>query len=300
VSTPTRSSSVVLRPEQPADRTFLQPLFWSTRRHEFALLGWDSATADQFATFQYDAQARHYSTAFPALERYVVERDDLPVGRCYLARSDAGVHLVDLLVSEQQRGAGIGTYLLEQLVEQARERSEVVTLTVEHANKRARALYQRTGFAQTSAGDTHAEMIWRPAAHVSRRGVMAGSAVLVAAGALAPTPAEAARPISLRSRMLGRSDFKAQVGTIFKAGNGRRLKLVSVKNLSHEPSGLGKHALPLYREGSFMLTFKRVAGPPMPSASVVLEHRKLGRNRILLTPGEKDRYLAVFNREVHR
>ena len=76
----------------------------------------------------------------------VVEIDGRPIGGLFLeTHSDAlFIHEIQLLPDCQ--GAGIGTAILQGVVEQARARNLPTELAVVEANERARRLYERVGF----------------------------------------------------------------------------------------------------------------------------------------------------------
>ncbi len=84
----------------------------------------------------------------------VAERDGHAVGACTIQRlgptvtSELGhIGVLGILVHRDHRGAGVGTALLTHALDAARERFEVVRLSVFSINERARRLYERFGFA---------------------------------------------------------------------------------------------------------------------------------------------------------
>ena len=67
--------------------------------------------------------------------------------------------MIDIALLPEQRGRGIGTMLLEQLVGEARRAGKAVRLRVLRTN-RALSLYRRLGFRVVREADVYAELEW--------------------------------------------------------------------------------------------------------------------------------------------
>ncbi|MDO8680369.1 MAG: GNAT family N-acetyltransferase [Acidobacteriota bacterium] len=85
---------------------------------------------------------------------YIAELDGQPAGCAYLVtlvdyfNQRPHAHLSVLAVNEASEGHGVGSALLERSAEWAREQqSDRLTLSALVTNARARALYERRGFA---------------------------------------------------------------------------------------------------------------------------------------------------------
>jgi len=133
---------ISLRPVTPEDRPFLLSLFASSRP-DLALL----PTA--LVQMQFTSQEATYAGATQS----VVVVDGVDAGRLYLD----GHHVVDITLAPQFRGRGIGTSLLQSLLED----HEPVSLTVACVNP-ARALYERLGFRVVSDDGAYLSMLWTP------------------------------------------------------------------------------------------------------------------------------------------
>jgi ribosomal-protein-alanine N-acetyltransferase len=68
------------------------------------------------------------------------------VGYCICSRYDTVWHLMDVAVDPDRRRHGIGTALLEALLERLPANNDQITLEVRHSNAAAIALYGRFGF----------------------------------------------------------------------------------------------------------------------------------------------------------
>jgi ribosomal protein S18 acetylase RimI-like enzyme len=156
------SEQYELRPTTPEDRDFLLEVYASTRVDELALVDWDAEQKLAFLTMQLDAQERHYRGTYRNATFDVVVMEGQRAGRLYVARWDAEIRIIDISLLPECRGRGIGTAVLDDLLQEATTASKPVTIHVEHGN-RALGLYERLGFVQTSVLDTHVLMERRPA-----------------------------------------------------------------------------------------------------------------------------------------
>ena len=138
-----------LRPVTREDDAFLFTLYASTRARELAAWGWSPAQQDVFLRMQYQAQSRHYAARYPAEGHTLIEVDGQPVGRQWLARTEAEVWLVDLALLPSHRGQGLGTRLLGAIQEEAARARVPVRLHVTRDNPALR-LYARHGFVETA------------------------------------------------------------------------------------------------------------------------------------------------------
>lgn len=72
------------------------------------------------------------------------------------------LHLVDIGLAPRYRNRGIGTAILEALIEEARAAQLPVRLAVAASNARALRLYLRLGFISIGAAAMHVELERRP------------------------------------------------------------------------------------------------------------------------------------------
>jgi ribosomal protein S18 acetylase RimI-like enzyme len=152
---------VTYRPMAEEDLPFIAALFASTRAEEVAQTGWPEAMQRAFLAQQHQAQHHHYQAHFPDAEWLVVEAAGAPIGRLYLDERDDDLHLIDISLVPERRGAGIGTAILRDLLDQARALGKTITLYVEAPNP-ARRLYQRFGFNPEGEAGVYELMVWRP------------------------------------------------------------------------------------------------------------------------------------------
>lgn len=154
-----RRVDVVLRPSTGADHEFLVGLYGSTREEELSQVAWAPGQLEAFVRMQFAAQDTEYRRHNPHGSFDVVEVDGRPVGRLIVDRRPADIRVVDVSLVPQARGAGIGTRLLEDLIEEARATGRIVSIHVE-AHNRAAGLYARLGFAVAADLGVYRRMEW--------------------------------------------------------------------------------------------------------------------------------------------
>ena len=143
------TSSVTLRPVEPEDYPLLRAVYASTREDELELVPWDDAQRELFLQQQFDSQDAYYRENYTDTRFDVIEVDGRAAGRLYVARWEDEIRIVDIALLPEFRGFGVGTELVTGLLDEAAATGKRVTIHVEKLN-RARALYERLGFAEAA------------------------------------------------------------------------------------------------------------------------------------------------------
>jgi GNAT superfamily N-acetyltransferase len=94
---------------------------------------------------QFDLQRAHYLRHFAGASFQIILLDDRPIGRLYVNYALSDVRVMDISLTPDARGNGIGRRLLEKVLEEAGRLGAPVTLHVGVGNP-ARRLYERLGF----------------------------------------------------------------------------------------------------------------------------------------------------------
>lgn len=153
--------TVTLRAATDADYDFMRLLYHSTRVEEMQQFPFTEEQKHQFLDMQFAAQSQHYADHYPTCERRIIERDGLPVGRFYVDRWKDQIRLVDIALVASERGTGIGTRLVSEILEEGRASGKPVTIHVEGYNSALR-LYERLGFRRVDTNGVYYLMEWRP------------------------------------------------------------------------------------------------------------------------------------------
>lgn len=154
---------VELRPAGDGDGVFLFEVYASSRREPLAPLGWDRPTVDAFLRTQFEAEERDWRHHQPGAQCCVVLRGGVPVGRLYLARTDQELRVMDIALLPEHRGHGIGTALLQRLLDEATQTRRTVRANVERSSPAVR-LYRRLGFLHAATRGASWLMEWTPRA----------------------------------------------------------------------------------------------------------------------------------------
>jgi len=151
------------RPVRPEDSVFLLALFSSARKNELDSLNWDAGRRQAFLEMQFQAQQSHYQEHFPSRDHRIVLLDKHPIGMTDIARGKKEIRVLDIILKPENRNMGIGTTLMQDVLDAADKSGKAIRLYVEKFNP-AFSLYRRLGF--TIIGDTgvHYQMERLPAA----------------------------------------------------------------------------------------------------------------------------------------
>jgi GNAT superfamily N-acetyltransferase len=152
-------NSIRLRAATPADEAFLLKLYESSRGDDLRGLGWEEERISEFLKMQYEAQQRFFESEYKRANNQIVLREDNLLGRLLVDRREHEIRCIDMALLPEYRNAGIGTFLLRQLQEEANRGRKPLRLQVIRFN-RAVSLLERLGFARTSETGTHFQMEW--------------------------------------------------------------------------------------------------------------------------------------------
>jgi ribosomal protein S18 acetylase RimI-like enzyme len=153
-----------LRPETDADVPFAMRLYASTREEELAQVEWNAEQKSLFLAQQFTAQRHHYKTQMDCAFA-LIEHHGAPVGRLYLEQRQTQLYIVDIALTPEARGQGVGGMIIEALIVTAAETRRGVGIFVEKYNPALR-LYQRLGFTVIRELEIYLEMekTWQPIA----------------------------------------------------------------------------------------------------------------------------------------
>jgi ribosomal protein S18 acetylase RimI-like enzyme len=181
-----------LRAVEPTDEGFLYDVFATTWESEVAALP-NQNLARHVLRIQHIAQERRFASRYPGHQRLLILSDDGErAGRLYLLRTGSALHVVDLTVMPEFRGRGLGSRVLQQLMELAEREDLPIAARVSRANTRVTDACARVGFELVDIDDLDNFLRWRPtpqsadAAEV-RVGAQGGSALSASGRASDPS-----------------------------------------------------------------------------------------------------------------
>ncbi|QGG49581.1 GNAT family N-acetyltransferase [Lysinibacillus pakistanensis] len=151
---------VELKPITKDDEPFLYEVYVSTRRKEIDSWGWSAEQIQHFLEMQWCAQQTSYRKQFPDASHCIILSDNKYVGRLLTENLPEHHHLIDISILPSFQGKGVGTFLITQLQQKAKEENKSVILQVFQTNP-ARDLYERLGFQVMSADEIYLKMRWQ-------------------------------------------------------------------------------------------------------------------------------------------
>ncbi len=127
-----------LRDYESRDFDFARSLYFETMRPAIeSVFGWDEAR-----------QIESFNSWFKPEEVRVITVDGLDAGWIQQRLDREALFLGSIYIVPTMQGRGVGTHVIQNLVDHARSQSKAVTLSV-MKNNRAIALYKRLGFRIT-------------------------------------------------------------------------------------------------------------------------------------------------------
>ena len=155
------AAEVSLRDASPEDRGFLLQVYSSTRAEELAATGWSDEQKAAFCLMQFNAQDAHYRAHYPRATFQVLESGGSCVGRLYVDRWTKEIRIMDIALLPEFRGRGIGTQILQLLMNEAADSNRTLSIHVERYNPALR-LYDRLGFRLVEDKGVYLLLEFRP------------------------------------------------------------------------------------------------------------------------------------------
>ncbi|HEV3037921.1 MAG TPA: GNAT family N-acetyltransferase [Candidatus Angelobacter sp.] len=155
------SERISLRPVTDQDDSFLLSVYASTRVAELAQVPWSPEQKEAFVRMQFTAQKQHYAAEHPQADHDLICVAGVPVGRIYIARAVDVLNILDITVLPEHRNAGIGSFLLGLVIDEARSSGRSITIFVENFNPSLR-LFERLGFRKDKEHGFQLLLKWSP------------------------------------------------------------------------------------------------------------------------------------------
>ncbi|MBO0731354.1 MAG: GNAT family N-acetyltransferase [Acidimicrobiaceae bacterium] len=139
------SPRITRRPALPRDKSWAQKVHHDAYRTvvERQFGGWDDVQQDRF--FENDWNGGQFE---------IIEWDGYACGFVCIEDRTEDVHVREIVIAPHFQRRGIGSAIIREAVEGARERRVPVVLGTFRLNQ-ASALYQRLGFRETGRTETH-------------------------------------------------------------------------------------------------------------------------------------------------
>lgn len=133
-----------LRSIEPEDMPFLKILY-AAIRIDLQQMPLATAQKEMLIDQQFQNQHFQYQTNYSGAALNLVLIKEVPIGRLYLHQRAEEIRIMDIALLPTYQNQGIGTFLLQQVLQEGRDSSKAVSLHIEKSNP-ALKLYKRTGF----------------------------------------------------------------------------------------------------------------------------------------------------------
>lgn len=144
------SPDIVLQPITDNDLPLLFEIYASTRQEEMEMVHhWSQQEKQAFLQQQFVAQHQYYKDRYTGATFAMIYWKNKPAGRWYVHPHFAHdeIRIMDIALLPAFRNKGIGSTLINNLLQQAQEKGKRVTIHVEFNNP-AQRLYHRLGFSK--------------------------------------------------------------------------------------------------------------------------------------------------------
>jgi ribosomal protein S18 acetylase RimI-like enzyme len=141
------------RQARPSDEPFMRAL------HKAA---YQDVVSRQFGSWNDEIQYSMFTDKWDPGQFEIIEIEGKPIGCISSANHPDEVIIAEIQIHPEYQGRGIGSELMKAEIARARATQRSVVLQVLHKNDRARAFYERLGFAVGGTTDTHYKMSLSP------------------------------------------------------------------------------------------------------------------------------------------
>ena len=129
------------------DMPLLFQVYACTRVDILTYDSWSQEEKHRFLEQQFLIQHKAYMTGYENPEFYILSRNDTDIGRLYLEQRTSEIRIIDIALLPEFRNSGVGTALLQDILNCADKQGKRVSIHVEKNNP-ALSLYNRLGFTK--------------------------------------------------------------------------------------------------------------------------------------------------------
>lgn len=140
---------VTLRPATASDREFVESVYFETQRWIIErLFGWRGD----------DMEHRKFEEGYVEERSEIIAVDGVDIGWLSVDREDTSIELEAIYLLRVAQNQGVGTTLIQAVVEEARAKRVPLTISTAKINP-ARSLYERLGFVVTAESEFKVFMV---------------------------------------------------------------------------------------------------------------------------------------------
>jgi ribosomal protein S18 acetylase RimI-like enzyme len=149
---------ITLRPATEQDEPFLYNLYTLSRVEEFAMTGIGESHFDLLMRMQYSARKTAYESNYPEARRNIVIADGTDAGQIWLLSDQTQFRVIDVVIAPEFQNQGIGAFLVNDLIAQAKEAAIPLRCSVATNNPGSLRFHRRLGFRIVSSDEAYYHM----------------------------------------------------------------------------------------------------------------------------------------------
>ena len=153
---------ITLRPSGDEDQDFIFSVFCTARAARFGNALMEEQQLQPLLAMQYRAQQFQYQQQYPQAQLDVVLLADKAVGYIHIEREQYHCTLIDIALLPETIGNGVGSYLVAELIREARIEGKSVLASVDKCNTPAWQLWLRLGFEVVADNGVYLAIECRP------------------------------------------------------------------------------------------------------------------------------------------
>lgn len=154
---PLDKGKINFRPITEKDESILYDIFLSSRPDLYQLV----LTNDSFSTNLIKQQfelSQSYMNKDELSSRYLISYEDEVAGKVFLRHGDTVDEIASIALLPKYRNMGIGSYVIEKIINNATENKKKIKLQVAWYNDDAKRLYERLGFREIRNHGVYVDM----------------------------------------------------------------------------------------------------------------------------------------------
>jgi ribosomal protein S18 acetylase RimI-like enzyme len=150
--------AIGLRLATEQDEPFLYRLYKLSRVEEFSMTGIGESHFDLLMGMQYSARKTAYESNYPDSRRNIVIADGTDAGQTWVFSDHTQYRLIDIAIAGEFQNQGIGAFLMNDLIAQAKEAGVPLRCSVATNNPRSLRFHRRLGFQVVRSDEAYYQM----------------------------------------------------------------------------------------------------------------------------------------------
>ena len=143
------------------DEPFLLTVYASTRAEEMSVVNWNSEQKHAFLEMQLRAQHDYYLSLYPKASYNIINSGEQSIGRLYVERQEDKIKILDITILPEYRNSGVGTKLIEEILQEGERTKKPVQIYIESFNTSAN-LFSRLSFHPIAEEGINLLWQWSP------------------------------------------------------------------------------------------------------------------------------------------